>query len=138
MPELREVLAHHFVISSFIEPEAVGNGADMKAMGLWADATAKELKYAKDGHVFRFNPAANHHKIKRGSKNGQTQLFPPQFSITKENPTPDKIEETLALTGAKHTFRAAVLNFGPIGLKVSISFQLITNHYNANIYESVI
>jgi len=73
MPELRECIAHYFILLWFVR-HCTDDGMDLRLIGLWCDATQKEAEFKKHhGMVYRLDSKS---KVKRGTNNAQTSLWP--------------------------------------------------------------
>ncbi|KAJ4488744.1 hypothetical protein C8J55DRAFT_557746 [Lentinula edodes] len=135
MPEQREPRAMEVQIKHAIA-EAQEEGSSFSAVhALWIDATSQEAKKSPLNSRFR-----NHLvdridascAFKRGQKDNQTPIYPPQLSITKKGPEPEPIT-TLGLQGPQSvssTARSLILDLGP--LKLMFSFL---THCNVNLYQ---
>ncbi|KAJ3803813.1 hypothetical protein F5876DRAFT_71149 [Lentinula aff. lateritia] len=121
MPEQREPRAMEVQIKHAIA-EAQKEGSSFSAVhALWIDATSQEAKKSPLNSRFR-----NHLvdridascAFKRGQKDNQIPIYPPQLSITKKGPKPEPIT-TLGLQGPQSissTARSLILDLGPLKL----------------------
>ncbi|KAJ3871059.1 hypothetical protein F5051DRAFT_446698 [Lentinula edodes] len=135
MPEQRQPRAMEVQIKHAIA-EAQEEGSSFSTVhALWIDATSQEAKKSPLNSRFR-----NHLvdridascAFKRGQKDNQTPIYPPQLSITKKGPKPEPIT-TLELQGPQSvssTARSLILDLGP--LKLMFSFL---THCNVNLYQ---
>ncbi len=120
MPELRECIAHYLILLWFLHDCAV-NGIELYLIGLWADATHKEPQFKKhNGMVYRLDAKS---KVKRGTNNAQTSLWPDMWKESKKIPHPPSIT-TLKLAKVTYTNRAIILHLGALVFQVCFHITL--------------
>ncbi|KDR67116.1 hypothetical protein GALMADRAFT_161738 [Galerina marginata CBS 339.88] len=130
MPEFRESLAHYLCLLWFWERWR--DEIEFILLGLWADSTSKEAGGTLKGFVQRLD---NTCKFVRGSKGGQTALYPPTLRKTSKCPTPDDIT-TLQLRGVGWNPRASFLDFGSLRLKIAYLTHTSIQFYTRKQWET--
>ena len=122
MPELRECVAHYLLLLWFLQ-HCADIGIELHLIGLWSDATQKEPEFKKhNGMVYRLDAKS---KVKRGTNNAQTSLWPEMWKESKKVPHPPSIT-ALKLAKVTYTNRAIILHLGALVFQVCVHFAL---HY---------
>lgn len=131
MPEQREPEAIKRQIQHAVA-EAQESGASFSTLkAIWCDATDAEAKKAPSNSRFRQRLVAEMDvscKYRRGHKDGQTPLFPPQLCSTKATSAPLSIN-SLGIQGPQSfsaTARGLIINFGPLKFLVCLPIALDT------------
>jgi len=120
MPELRECIAHYLILCRFLR-HCAANGIELHLIGLWADATLKEPEFKKfNSMVYNLDAKS---KVKRGSNNAQTSLWPDMWKESKKIPHPPSIT-MLKLAKVTYTHRAIILQLGALVFQVCVHFVL--------------
>ncbi len=122
MPELRECVAHYFILLRFIQ-HCADNGIELNLIGLWSDATQKEKEFKEhNGMVYKLDAKS---KVKRGTNNAQTSLWPDMWKESKKKPPrPSQAITTLKLAKVTYTNRAIILHLGALVFQVCVRFAL--------------
>jgi hypothetical protein len=124
MPEVRESEAS-FRIANAAVTKLLDAGVHLAVEGIEIDASEKEAARFRKGHPARDGlpyEIESDCTVKRGINKAQSPVYPPMWRTTSKTKSATNLVQTLALKGLSYSYRALILDLGPLFLSVTVFF----------------
>ncbi|KAJ7872465.1 hypothetical protein B0H14DRAFT_3860345 [Mycena olivaceomarginata] len=140
MPEVRESEAS-FRIANAAVTKLLDAGVHLAVEGIEIDASEKEAARFRKGHPARDGlpyEIESDCTVKHGINKAQSPVYPPMWRTTSKTKSATNLVQTLALKGLSYSYRALILDLGPLFLSIQWLTHTSVQMYPRSVYESTI
>ncbi|KAJ7726738.1 hypothetical protein B0H14DRAFT_3519017 [Mycena olivaceomarginata] len=139
MPEVMK--AKRLFESPMLQSPNYDAGVHLAVEGIEIDASEKEAARFRKGHPARDGlpyEIESDCTVKRGINKAQSPVYPPMWRTTSKTKSATNLLQTLALKGLSYSYRALILDLGPLFLSIQWLTHTSVQMYPRSVYESTI
>ncbi|KAJ7829659.1 hypothetical protein B0H14DRAFT_3143845 [Mycena olivaceomarginata] len=140
MPEVHESEAS-FRIANAAVTKLLDAGVHLAVEGIEIDASEKEAARFCKGHPARDGlpyEIESDCTVKCGINKAQSPVYPPMWHTTSKTKSATNLVQTLALKGLSYSYRALILDLGPLFHSIQWLTHTSVQMYPRSVYESTI